>query len=267
MSDNPMSARQPTELFDLTGRVVLVTGGNSGIGLAMAQAVANAGATVCIWGRSAEKNDAALAVLHESGASASAQTVDIGDEAQVSAAMAGLFASHGRLDCCFANAAAPTGGSRPPFIESTLDQWRAVTSIVLDGTYVTLREAAKYMVQAGNGGSLVATSSAAAHYGVPRGQAYSAGKAGVTSLMRGLAVELARYRIRANTISPAWVMSSFMDGIVGNEDATKKVQARIPLRRWAQPSELGGIAVYLASDASTWHTGDEFTLDGGYASV
>ena len=190
------------DMFDLTGKVVLVTGGNSGIGLAIAQAVAEAGATVSIWGRSAEKNAIALDVLRGIGSQAhaahTARTVDIGDEAQVVAAMAALAAAHGQLDCCFANASARTPPS-PAFLDSTLDQWRAVTSVVLDGTYVTLREAAKLMVAGGRGGSLVATSSAAAHYGVPRGQAYSAGKSGVIALMRGLAVELARNNIRANT--------------------------------------------------------------------
>jgi NAD(P)-dependent dehydrogenase (short-subunit alcohol dehydrogenase family) len=251
-------------MFDLSEKVVLVTGGNSGIGLAMATAVTGAGAKVCIWGRSADKNAAAVDTLRRSGAEVTSRQVDIGDEAQVVAGMAALSDHYGRLDCCFANASALSGPG-PAFVDSTLEQWRAVTAVVLDGTYITLREAARVMVTSGRGGSLVATSSAAAHYGAPRGQAYSAGKAGVISLVRGLAAELARHRIRANTISPAWVMSPFMDGIDGNEEMTRRIQARIPLRRWAQPSELGGIAVYLASDASSWHTGDEFNLDGGYS--
>ncbi len=258
-----MNAAAP---FDLSGKVVLVTGGNSGIGLAIAQAVSAAGATVCIWGRSTDKNAAALDALRAAGATATARRVDIGDESQIVAGMAAITDEYGRLDCCFANASARSEAS-PAFLDSTLDQWRTVMSTVLDGTYVTLREAAKVMVAAGHGGSLVATSSGAAHYGVPRAQSYSAAKAGVISLVRGLAVELARHGIRANTISPSWVVSSFMDGIDGNEDMTRKIQGRIPMRRWGQPSELGGIAVYLASEASSWHTGDEFSLDGGYSAV
>jgi NAD(P)-dependent dehydrogenase (short-subunit alcohol dehydrogenase family) len=260
----------PEAMFDLSGKVVLVTGGNSGIGLAIAQAVAEAGAEVCIWGRSPDKNATALSALHAlggAGAATTTQAVDIGDEAQVVAGMAALAEAHGRLDCCFANASAPTTGDRPAFVDSSTDDWRAVMSVVLDGTYVTLREASKLMVASGGGGSLVATSSAAAHYGVPRGQAYSAAKAAVHSLVRGLAVELARHGIRANTISPAWVKSAFMDGIDGDEEMTRRIQARIALRRWAEPSELAGIAVYLASDASSWHTGTEFVLDGGYSVV
>jgi NAD(P)-dependent dehydrogenase (short-subunit alcohol dehydrogenase family) len=250
-------------MFDLHGKVALVTGGSSGIGLAMATALVDAGAEVCIWGRTPEKNKAAASQLTERGARVIAHQVDIGDEAQVVEAMGTLVDQLGHLDACFANASAHTP-SRARFVDSSLDDWRAVTRVVLDGTYLTLREAAKVMVDQNNGGSLIATSSAAAHFGVPRAQAYAASKAGVVSMMRGLAVELARHRIRANTILPAWVMSSFMDGIADDAERTKRVQSRIPLRRWAQPDELGGIAVYLASDASSWHTGDEFRLDGGY---
>jgi NAD(P)-dependent dehydrogenase (short-subunit alcohol dehydrogenase family) len=260
---SPGAGARP-DRFDLTGKVVLVTGGNSGIGLAMAEAMADAGADVCIWGRNASRNAAAEKRLAASGGRVRAQQVEISDEDQVVGAMAELAEDLGHIDGCFANAAAH-GDSRAPFVESSLEDWRAVTSTVLDGTYLTLREAAKVMVRQGTGGSLVATSSAAAHYGVPHNESYSAAKAGVLALIRGLAVELARYGIRANSISPAWVLSSFMDGIVGNDDRTAKIQSRIPLRRWAEPEELAGLAVYLASDASSWHTGDEFRLDGGYA--
>jgi NAD(P)-dependent dehydrogenase (short-subunit alcohol dehydrogenase family) len=253
-----------TDLFDLHGKVALVTGGNSGIGLAIAEALAGAGAAVRIWGRSEEKNAAALARLEGGEASVTARRVDIGDEAQVVAGVAALVDELGRLDCCFANASAHAR-ERPAFVDSTLGHWREVTSVVLDGTYVTLREAARAMVAGGEGGSLVATSSAAANYGVPRVEAYSAAKAGVVALVRGLAVELARHRIRANTLLPAWVMSSFMDGVVADEERSRRVLARIPLRRWAEPSELAGIAVYLASDASSWHTGDELRIDGGFS--
>ena len=260
MTDTP-SARTR---FDLHHKVALVSGGNSGIGLAMAGALVDAGADVCIWGRDQGKNDVAVAELSGRGAKVRAHQVDIGVEAQVVTAMAALVEEFGRLNACFANASAHSPG-RSRFVDSTLEEWQAVTRVVLDGTYVTMREAARVMVNQATGGSLVATSSAAANFGVPRGEAYSASKAGVVSLMRGLAVELARHGIRANTILPAWVMSSFMDGIVDDPERAKRVQARIPLRRWGRPDELAGIAVYLASDASSWHTGDEFRLDGGYS--
>jgi NAD(P)-dependent dehydrogenase (short-subunit alcohol dehydrogenase family) len=168
------------------------------------------------------------------------------------------------LDACFANACGH-GARSPSFIESTTDEWRSAITEVLDSAYVTLREAARVLVAQGEGGSLVATSSIATNYGAVRGNhAYAAGKAAVTTLMRGLAVEFAREGIRANTIVPGWVDGPFMDGVHTNPKLADRVLGRLPFRRFGDPSELGAIAVYLAGDGSTWHTGDEFVIDGGY---
>jgi NAD(P)-dependent dehydrogenase (short-subunit alcohol dehydrogenase family) len=250
--------------FDLQGKAVLVTGGNAGIGLGMATALADAGAAVCVWGRSADKNEAAVAQLVARGGRATSRVVDVTDEPSVVAAMPDTVAELGRLDACFANAAG-LGVVSPSFLESTTDEWRTTITLVLDSVYVTMREAAKVLVEQGEGGSLVATSSLSADYGTtPGSHAYSSGKAAVITLMRGLAVELGRHRIRANTILPAWVDSSMMDGINANPKVADALRRRIPLRRWAEPSELGALAVYLAGDGSSWHTGDEFRVDGGF---
>jgi NAD(P)-dependent dehydrogenase (short-subunit alcohol dehydrogenase family) len=250
--------------FDLHGKAIVVTGGNSGIGLAIAQALADAGAAVCVWGRSAEKNATAVTALARRGARATSREVEITDEAAVVAAMRSSVDELGRLDACFANAAG-LGAVSPSFLESTTVEWRTTIALVLESVYVTMREAATVLVDQGEGGSLVATSSLSADYGTtPGSHAYSSGKAAVITLMRGLAVELGRHRVRANTILPAWVDSSMMDGINANPKVAEGVRRRIPLRRWAEPAELGALAVYLAGDGSTWHTGDEFRLDGGF---
>lgn len=250
--------------FDLRGKVVVVTGGNAGIGLALAEAVGAAGAAVAIWGRSAERNDAALARLTAQGITAIALAADVTDERATVSAMAASVERLGRLDACFANAAG-LGPAAPSFVESTTEQWRATTTLVLDSVYFTMREAARVLVEQGTGGSLVATSSVSAHYGAARGShAYATAKAGVTTLMRGLAVELGRHGVRANTISPAWVDSDMMTAVNANPAVADSIRKRIPLRRWAEPRELGALAVYLAGDGSTWHTGDEFILDGGF---
>lgn len=254
----------PANGSDLRGKVAVVTGGNTGIGLGFARALGDAGAAVSIWGRSPERNREAITALTDRGISAVGLEVDVTDESAVVRAMAETAERFGRIDACFANAAG-LGPVSPSFVESTTQEWRATTSLVLDSVYVTMREAAKVLVAQGTGGSLVATSSVSAHYGSARGNhAYASAKAAVITLMRGLAVELGRYRVRANTISPAWVDSAMMTEINENPAVADQIRKRIPLRRWAAPDELGALAVYLACDGSTWHTGDEFIIDGGF---
>lgn len=250
--------------FDLTGKVALVTGGNTGIGLGIAKSLADAGAAVCIWGRSADRNAAALAELQSTRARAISRQVDVTDEEAVINGVAALMDEFGRLDACFANAAGH-GAASPSFIESTTEEWRTTTTLVLDSVYFTMREAAKVLVAQDEGGSLVAMSSIAANYGSTRGNhGYPTAKAGVNGLMRCLAVDLARHRIRANTIVPGWVEGGFMEPVYQNPKFEERVMQRLPMRRWGTPMEVGALAVYLAGDGSAWHTGDEFTLDGGY---
>jgi NAD(P)-dependent dehydrogenase (short-subunit alcohol dehydrogenase family) len=250
--------------FDLAGKVAVVTGGNTGIGLAFATALADAGAAVSVWGRSDERNRDAVAALAERGAEAASVEVDVTDEAEVVAAMAATLERFGHLDAFFANAASQ-GPPSSSFVASTTDEWRTTLSIVLDSVYVTLREAARVMVDQGTGGSLVATSSLSAHYGTtPGSHAYASGKAAVLTLVKGLAVELGRHGIRANAVSPAWVESSMMAGINANPKVADAILRRIPSRRFAATDELGAVAVYLAGDGSSWHTGDELVLDGGF---
>jgi NAD(P)-dependent dehydrogenase (short-subunit alcohol dehydrogenase family) len=250
--------------FDLHGKVVVVTGGNSGIGLGMARSLADAGAGVCIWGRSKERNADALDELKGRGATAVALQADVTDEQQVIEAMASTVRQWGRIDACFANAGA-LGPASASFVDSTMEEWRETLALALDSVYVTMREAAKVLVAQGHGGSLVATSSIGARYGTAKGNhAYASGKAAIIALMNGLAVELARFRIRANAILPGWVDGAMMQNFQDNPALGERVRQRIPMRRWGQPAELGALAVYLAGDGSSWHTGDQFILDGGF---
>jgi NAD(P)-dependent dehydrogenase (short-subunit alcohol dehydrogenase family) len=252
------------DLFDLSGRVALVTGGNSGIGLGMAEGLARCGADVCIWGTNPEKNAAAIGQLERHGTRVAARCVDVGDEAEVVDGFAELVTTFGRVDSCFANAGLAGGLRNPRFVDSTLEQWRAVTRVNLDGAYLTLREAARHMIDGGRGGALVATASISALFGAPREQAYAAAKAGVVAMIKGLAVELGRHGIRANALLPGWTMSPMMEPWAANDLIVERVLPRIPLGRWGAPDEWAGIAVYLASDASSFHTGDVFRIDGGF---
>jgi NAD(P)-dependent dehydrogenase (short-subunit alcohol dehydrogenase family) len=253
------------DLFDLTGHVSLVTGGNSGIGLGIAEGLAKAGAQVCIWGTNEAKNAAAAERLSSQGAAVMARRVDVGEEVQVVDGMAELMDTFGKVDSCFANAAVTGGRENPSFIESTLDDWRRTMRVNLDGAYLTLREAARQMVKQGTGGSLIGTSTIATIFGAPREEAYAASKAGIEALIKGLAVELARYGIRANTLVPGWTMSPQTEVWANAPGVPERILSRIPMRRWGLPEEWAGIAVYLASKASSWHNGDTFRLDGGYS--
>jgi len=157
--------------FDLSGKVALITGGNSGIGLGMAEGLAASGAAVCIWGTSESKN----------------------------------------------------------------------------------------------AGSLVVTASLAAVSGQPRGEHYAASKGGLISMMKALAVELARHGVRANAIVPGWIDTPMTERTLRWDKFVEKVLPRVPARRWGASEDFAGIAVYLASDAAAYHTGDTFVIDGGYA--
>jgi len=252
--------------FDLTGKVALVTGGNGGIGLGMAEGLASAGAKVVIWGLNPEKNEAASAKLKAHGGEVLVQRVDVGDEPAVVASVAEAIEAMGRLDFVAANAG--VGGAAASFAEFSTEQWRRVTTINLDAVMWTLREACKHMVErakAGDaGGSLLVTSSTSAIDGAPRNQAYAATKGGVIAMIRGIAVEYARHGVRANAVLPGWIRSDMTAGLQGWEKFNEQVITRVPMRRWGEPEDFSGLAVYLASDASRFHTGDSFVVDGGY---
>jgi len=250
--------------FDLSGRGVVVTGGNGGIGLGMARALLASGAGVAIWGSNAEKTERARAQLAAGGdpARVHAFVGDVADEAQVETAFAASVAALGRVDACFANAGV---SARPtPLLQMSHEEFRRVMRVNVDGVFFTFRAAARHMAERGEGGALVATASTAAIEGAARNSHYGASKGAVTSYVRALAVELARYRIRVNSILPGWIVTDMTARATSDEKFTGAVMPRIPARRWGEIDDFGGIAVYLMSDASAYHTGEQFVIDGGY---
>ena len=254
-------------MFDLTGQVALVTGGNSGIGLGMAEGLARAGASICIWGTSPTKNAAALEQLRavaSPNARIDSAIVDVSEEGAVDDGFVALMETFGRLDSCFANAAVTGAFGNPRFVDIDLAAWRSEMAINLDGTFLTFRGAARQMIAQGEGGSLIGTSSLAARFGAPRDAGYGAAKAGIVSLTQTLAVELGKYGIRANALLPGWTRSPQFDAWLENPEVTQRILPRIPVKRWGEPQDWQGIAVYLASRESSFHTGDVFRLDGGY---
>ncbi len=252
--------------FDLTGKAAVVTGGNGGIGLGMAEGLAAAGADVVIWGRNADKNAAALERLKAHGTRVEALEVDVADEQAVVDAMAESLSRLGRIDSCIANAGV---GGGAPLIEQTTEQWRKVTAVNLDAVFWTFREAARHMVaraeEGDKGGSLLVTSSVSAIHGAPQNQAYAATKAGVLAMVRGTAVELARHGIRANAILPGWIATEMTERLQNWDAFNDKAIGRVPMRRWGEGEDFAGMAVYFASDASKFHTGDSVVIDGGYS--
>src|SRR5215469_15590290 len=210
----------PMNMFDLTGRVAVVTGGNGGIGLGIAQALASAGCNVSIWGRNAEKNKAAAATMATGPSKVDTRVCDVTDSASVKDAMKATLDIFGRIDGCFANAGIG-GGGRRAFIERTEEEWRTMFATNLDGVFHVFQAAARHMTERANNGDkfgrLVATSSLASLFGTARNEHYAATKAAIIALVRALAVELARYSVTANAILPGWIKSEMTAKIMSDE--------------------------------------------------
>ena len=252
--------------FDLAGKVALVTGGNGGIGLGMAEGLAAAGADLVIWGSNPDKTAAAEKTLRKHGRRVLAQRCDVSDEAQVEESFAAAVKAMGRVDGCFANAG--VSQARAPLAELATKEWRRVMQVNLDGAFFTLRAAARHMTARAKvgdaGGRLVGMASSAAIHGAARASSYAATKGAMLTMIRALAVEMARFKVTANSILPGWIESDMTAAAMGDAKFSAAVLPRIPLRRWGTKEDFAGIAVYLMSDASGYHTGDHFVIDGAY---
>lgn len=249
-------------MTDLSGRTVLITGGNGGIGLGIGKACAAAGANIVAWGRSAEKNAAAQVELRALGVDAHVLAVDASDEAAIDAGFAeSVELAGGRIDSVFANAG--VGGSGARFPDVTLDEWRRVMTTNLDGVFLLFRAAANHMIEQG-GGALVATSSTSAIHGAAGNEAYGTSKTALLGFCRALAVNLARHQIRVNALLPGWTITELASFGYANDKFRDATLKRTPVRRWADPEEMGAAGVFLADPAATYHTGDSIVVDGGY---
>lgn len=247
--------------FDLTGRVVVVTGGNRGIGLGMARGLAKAGASVAVWSRDADRNDAAVAELEPYGPAAGF-VCDVADRGSVDGALAATLERFERVDALFANAGT-SGAVR--FEEMTEDEWRRVIDVNLTGLFSTCQAVTNTMIEQGGGGSIVITASLAARFGLPTAPHYTASKGAALQLARSLAVRLARHGIRVNVVSPGWIATEMTEEVQADERSNMVAMARTPLRRWGQPEDFEGAAVFLAADASRFMTGAELVIDGGFS--
>lgn len=246
-------------LFDLSGHTAVITGGNSGIGLGFARGLVKAGADVAIWARNEEKNAAACDELNEIGVGkAEAFPCDVKEDAQIAAAMAATLDRFGKVDSCFANAGVGGGMALP---EMTVDAWDSVMAVNARGAALTYRHVTEHMIERGEGGKLMATSSGQSIMGVNRSSNYAASKAAVNGLTRGAAFELARYRITANAL-----LFGFYETELTSQADPRFAQwmtKRIPLRRFGDHEGLEGLAVFFASPHSDYITGQCLPVDGG----
>ena len=221
-------------MFDLSEKVSLITGGNGGIGLGMAEGLAECGSNIAIWGRNKVKNQEATDLLIKYGKKVLSYEVDVSKENEVIDGVKKVLSDFGRIDCVFANAGINVfGGS---FEEMNTEAYRKVLAVNLDGVFFTLRETIKHMVERSKngdaGGSVVGVASLAGIEGAAKTQPYSSSKGGVISMIKGIAVEHARYGIRANTILPGWVATEMTSINQSNQKFTDKVIGRVPMRRW-----------------------------------
>ncbi|OBF37436.1 oxidoreductase [Mycolicibacterium peregrinum] len=248
-------------MTDLSGRTAVVTGGNSGIGLALSIGLARAGADVAVWARNPERSAAAVQELQSHGVRAAAVACDIGDEQSVVEATAETVQSLGKIDILVANAGIADGRD---YLDTSLQEWHRVLRTNLDGTFLTTREVGRHMVERGQGGAMVVVSSTVARYGAAGQAAYAASKSACGSLGRTLAVEFARHQIRCNILVPGWVATPMNDHLRANEKFFDVTVRRTPARRWADAAEFHDVAAFLADPALTFHTGNEVVVDGGY---
>ena len=246
-------------MFDLTGRVALVTGGNGGIGLAMAQGLAQAGATLVLTGRDAAKGEAAAAAL---GPDAIFVPADITDPDAAQRLVAATEAQWGRLDILINNAG--TSVRKQPEALSLAD-WRHVLDTNLTSCFVCSQAAYPAMLRAG-GGKIINIGSMLSLFGAAFAAAYGASKGGVMQLTRSLATAWAKDNIQVNAVLPGWIETALTDG--AREQVAglyERVLARSPAGRWGKPEDLAGVAVFLASGASDFVTGTAIPVDGGYS--
>ncbi|BBK34942.1 2-deoxy-D-gluconate 3-dehydrogenase [Allostella sp. ATCC 35155] len=248
--------------FDLTGRVAVVTGGNGGIGLGMAEGLAEAGAAIVVAGRNADKNAAAVKAIEGKGARAIAVVVDVCEEASVQALMAEAERAMGRIDILVNNAGINIR-KRPELY--TLAEWSQVIETNLTSAFLCSHAVYPAMKRAG-GGKIINIGSMMSIFGAAFTSAYAASKGGIVQFSRALATAWAGDNIQVNAVLPGWIDTALTRR--AREDVAglhERVLARTPAGRWGTPEDHAGIAVFLASPASDFVTGTAIPVDGGYS--
>ncbi len=248
--------------WNLQGKVAIVTGGNGGIGLGMAQGLAAAGATVVIAARNADKSAAAVNVITAAGGIASSITVDVTEEAACHAMVASTVSTHGRLDILVNNAGM---NIRKPPQDYTLAEWQQILQTNLTSAFLCSQAAYPAMKRT-SGGKIINIGSMMSIFGASFATPYAASKGGIVQMTCALACAWAADNIQVNAVLPGWVDTELTQ--TARRDVTglhERVLARTPAGRWGEAKDFAGIAVFLSSAASDFVTGTAIPVDGGYA--
>ncbi|MFT5448553.1 MAG: 2-deoxy-D-gluconate 3-dehydrogenase [Gammaproteobacteria bacterium] len=250
------------DMFDLSGKVAVVTGGNGGIGLGMAMGLARAGATLAVVGRNAAKSAQAVADLQALGGTAIAVEADVTDEAQVTAMADRIADELGRLDILINNAGTNIR-KRPEVLE--LSEWNTVLNTNITSAFMCSKACYPYMKRGGSG-KVLNNGSMLSIFGAPWGPAYAASKGAMVQLTKSLATAWAEDNIQVNCFLPGWIDTELTIGAREQIDGLHdKVLARTPAGRWGKPQDFEGIAVFLASRASDFVTGTAIPVDGAFS--
>ena len=249
-------------MFDLTGRVAIVTGGNGGIGLGMARGLAAAGARVVIAARNADKSKAAVKDLADRGGDAHAVTTDVADERSVAALVEATLGRYGQLDILVNNAGI---NIRKPVQDLALDEWHRVLNTNLTSAFLCSR-AAYPAFKAVGGGKIINIGSMMSLFGAAFAPAYGSSKGGIVQLTRSMAVAWARDNIQVNAVLPGWIDTELTQN--ARREVTglnESVLRRTPAARWGGIDDMAGVAVFLAAPASDFVTGTAIPVDGGFS--
>ena len=245
--------------FSLDGQVAIVTGASRGLGLEMARAIGEQGARVYLTARGADRLESAAQTLRASGIDAVAAPFDLADADATLAALSRIVAAEGRLDILVNNAGI---NAWEPLAEATTATWDRVMTTNVRATYLLCREAARVMAEAGYG-RIVNIGSALAVTGRENVAAYTASKHGVAGLTRALAAELGPLGITCNMMAPGYFMTEINTAILERPGYEQGVSRRIPLGRWGDPSEAGGVVAFMVSRAASYMNGHILVVDGG----
>lgn len=250
------------KLFDLSGRMALITGSSKGIGFALADALGSAGATLVINARDADRLDSARRALQQRGYSVHAQAFDVTDAAQVAAGIEQIESRHGAIDILVNNAGMQ---HRAHFAEFPPEAWRLLQATNLDSVFLVGQAVAKRMIERRRG-RIINVCSVQSELGRPNIAPYAATKGAVKMLTKGMAIDLGRYGIQVNGLGPGYFKTELTEALVNDAAFTEWLCQRTPSGRWGEVSELAGAAIFLASDAASFVNGHVLYVDGGITS-